>query len=132
MIELGVALSCSKTETETVFSQSNNLKAHQADGSINRKFSTAFGSSTLDLRDLSPEELNGEFKIENAFGRTRVLTNVATPIIARIDSGFASVSVRDQKVSSFGDAEIRTTDYKDGAPALKLKIEAAFGSVEVE
>ena len=120
------------TETETVFSNSNDLKVRQNDGGLNRKFSTAFGSSTLDLRDLTTEELATEFKIENAFGRTRVLTNPATPIIAQIDSGFASVQVRDQKVGAFGEAELRTPEYKADLPALKLKIEAAFGSVEIE
>lgn len=119
------------TDTQSIFSQ-NELKAKKADGQINRKYSTVFGSSTLDLRGLTAEELAQEIKVENAFGKTEVLTDATTPIKAQVESGFASVIIRGQKVANFGDSDFQSPDYSSDKPALKLKIEAAFGEVVVE
>lgn len=119
------------TDTESIFTQ-NNMKAKKMDGNINRKFSTVFGSSNLDLRGLSGEDLAAEIKIDNAFGRTNVLTDPSMPIKAQVDTGFASVTIRGQKVGSFGEADFQTPDYSSDKPALKLNIDAAFGEVVVE
>ena len=119
------------TDTESIFSQ-NDMKVKKADGQINRKFSTVFGNSNLDLRGLGIEDLSQEIKIDNAFGRTNVLTDSATPIKAHVDTGFASVTIRGQKISSFGEADFKTPDYSSDKPALKLDIDAAFGEVVVE
>lgn len=119
------------SDTESIFTQ-NNMKAKGSDGQINKKFSTVFGSSKLDLRGLSAEELSHEIKIDSAFGRTQVLTDSNTPIKAEIDTGFAGVTIRGQKISSFGETFFQTSDYSVDKPALKLNIDAAFGEVIVE
>lgn len=119
------------SDTESIFTQ-NDMKAKSSDGVVNRKFSTVFGSSSLDLRGLSAEELSQEIKIDNAFGRTVVLTDSATPVKAKVDTGFASVTIRGQKIASFGEADFQTPDYSSDKPALKLNIDAAFGEVVVE
>ena len=119
------------SDTETIFTQ-NEMKAKTSDGSTHRKFSTVFGSSNLDLRGLTPEDLAQEIKIENAFGRTLVKTDNTIPIKANVDTGFASVSIRGQKTGNFGDSLLQTTDYSSDKPAYKLNINAAFGEVIVE
>lgn len=119
------------SDTESIFTQ-NNMKVKKENGEINRKFSTVFGSSNLDLRGLSAEELSQEIKIDNAFGQTTVITDVGTPIKAHVDTGFASVIIRGQKINSFGEADFQTSDFSSDKPALKLDIDAAFGQVVVE
>ena len=84
------------------------------------------------MRGLTGEELNQEIKIDSAFGRTRVLTDSGTPIKAHIDTGFAAVSIRGQKIGNFGEMDYQSPDYSADKPALKLDIDAAFGEVVVE
>lgn len=119
------------TDTESIFT-SGHMKAKDNDGKFNKKFATVFGTSKLDLTGLSQEELAEEIKIDNAFGRTLVMTDKNMPIKAHVEAGFASVNVRGQKVVSFGDADFQTPDYSSDKPALKLDINAAFGEVVVE
>ena len=119
------------TDSKAVFSNSN-FKVKGNAGYTNESFTSVFGSSVLDMTGLTEEDLKKDYKIENAFGKTTVTTDADTPIIAWVESGFASVEIRDQKISSFGEAEIKTSNYDATKPALKLKIEAAFGSVEVK
>lgn len=118
------------TETQSVFSNSE-FKSRQADGSINKKFSTAFGNSVLDLSDLSEEELSKEIQISNGFGKTLVKTNPAIAIKAQVAAGFASVKIRDQKVGVVGETDIQTPGWSADKPHYKLKIETGFGEVTV-
>lgn len=119
------------SDTESIFTQ-NEMKLKKENGEINRKFTTVFGNSNLDLRGLSAEDLTQEIKIDNAFGRTSVITDLAVPIKAHVDTGFASVTIRGQKISSFGEADFQTPDYSADKPALQLDIDAAFGDVVVK
>ena len=119
------------SDTESIFTQ-NEMKAKDQSGQVNKKFSTVFGSSTLDLRGLTGEELNQEIKIDSAFGRTQVKTDSTTPIKAHIDTGFAAVNIRGQKIGSFGEMDYQSPNYSADKPALKLDIDAAFGEVVVE
>jgi predicted membrane protein len=116
------------TETESIFSE-NTLKSKNNDGQVNRKFSTVFGSSKLDLSSLTDEELGNEIKIDNAFGKTIIQTNAAIPIKATVETGFAKVTIRGQSTSQFGETVIQTPDYSSEKPALILQIDAAFGEV---
>ncbi len=119
------------SDTESIFTQ-NEMKAKDQGGQLNKKFSTVFGSSNLDLRGLTVDELNNDIKIDSAFGRTHVLTDATTPIKAHIDTGFASVSIRGQKIANFGEIDYQSPDYSADKPALKLDIDAAFGEVVIE
>lgn len=120
------------TGTEAIFSETY-FKARSGESSeVNSKFSTAFGNSMLDLSDLKPEELNSTFKINNAFGKTRVKTNPEHGIKAQISVGFGSIKIRGESQGSLGEINYKSENYKSQGPNLQLDINNAFGEVEIE
>lgn len=119
------------TSTETVFTDTT-FKSHGEDGRLNREYSTAFGTSNLDLSNLKSEELAQAIEISNAFGVTKVKTAAGQQIRARISIGFGSVRIRGQKTGSFGEVDYLSPGFVEGQPTLELKINCAFGEVQVE
>lgn len=118
------------TPTEAVFTDSS-FRARGDDGKLNREFSTAFGSSSLDLSELKTEELTQVFKVQSAFGSTQVKTNTAHQIRAKISTGFGSVVVRGQRTGAFGEVDYLSPGFTEGQPTLNLEIDCAFGQIEV-
>lgn len=120
------------TGTEAIFSEALFKARSSESNEVNSKFSTAFGSSTLDLTDLTPEELAGRFKISNAFGKTKVKTNPEHGIKAHISVGFGSVKIRGENQGALGEINYKSENYKSQGPNLQLDIDNAFGEVEIE
>lgn len=119
------------TDTESAFSETA-FRVRNPDGSINRRFSSAFSSTTIDLRDLKLEEMDTTFKIESGFSAVKILTPSAVPIKALVSSGLAKVKIRGQKVGSIGETEFQSPGYIADQPHIKLQIEVGFGDVVVE
>lgn len=119
------------TQSEAAFSDVN-FKFRNADGTLNKSFSTAFSKSTLDLKDIKPEELESTIKIASGFSSLKVLTPEGLPIKAQISSGFSNIKIRGQKIGTLGDTEYQSPGFSATAPHLKLQIEAGFGNITVE
>lgn len=119
------------TESEAVFSDSE-FRAKKTDGSVNRKYSTVFGGSVLDLRGLSADELKEKIEIDSAFGKVKVITDSHMPLKVEINSAFASVAIRGQKFGAFGDIQFQSPDFKSDQAYLNLGIDVAFGEVTID
>lgn len=122
----------SKSSSHEAVFATTMMKSHKEDGSFNSTFTTAFGSSQIDLSGLSAEDLKNEIKIENAFGHTKILTNKNIPVQVKVSAGFSSVEVRGVSFGAFGDDTFQTENLNTAEPYLKLKIESGFGKVIVE
>lgn len=127
----GFQVNSKSTTHEAVFSNSK-FKIRNDEGSMNSSFTTAFGSSQIDLSNLTPEEMEKEIKIENAFGQTHIKTNGVVPLIVKVSSGFSNVQIRGQAMGMFGDNSFQSENFKTDAPHLKLKIETGFGKVIID
>lgn len=119
------------TDTESAFSETA-FRVRNPDGSINKRFSSAFSSTTIDLRDLKPEEMDATFKIESGFSTVKVLTPPTIPLKVLVSSGFAKVKVRGQKIGLIGETEFQSPGFSADQPHIKLQIEVGFGDVNVE
>ncbi|HPI40379.1 MAG TPA: LiaF-related protein [Pseudobdellovibrionaceae bacterium] len=128
----GLRINKIQTNTEAVFSE-NNFKTHDEENKgLNSKYTTAFGSSTLNLENLSDEDLKKPIYITNAFGKTFVKTNPQHGIKAEISVGFGSVKIRGQKLGSLGEIDYISPNYKSDTPYIQLEVDNAFGEVEIE
>jgi predicted membrane protein len=118
------------TSTEFVFS-SGAFKLYEQD-KTNKKFSTIFGNSTLDLTDLSKMATDDQIKVENIFSKTKIKTPSDYELNIKSNLVFGNIKVRGQKLGSFGDADFKTPNYSNSSKKLNLVIDSVFGEVEIE
>lgn len=118
------------TSTEFVFS-SGAFKLYDQD-KTNKKFSTVFGNSTLDLTDLSKISSEDQIKIENVFSKTKIKTPPDYELNIKSNIAFGSIKVRGQKLGILGDIDFKTPNYANSTKKLNLVIESVFGEVEIE
>jgi predicted membrane protein len=128
---IGFKLEKIASENQAIFMESN-FKLN-SDFDKKHEFTTAFGSSSLDLSDLPESQLDKTIKIENAFGKTKIKTNPQHAIKAKVSIGFGSVKIRGQKLGSLGEIDFKSENFnKDTANVLMLDIDNAFGEVIIE
>lgn len=125
------------TDSEAIFSDSE-FQYQKSDGeSKNSKFTTAFGSSTLDLTDVKPGDKHEPISIQNAFGRTVIKTNPESPLDIKSGLAFGTIEIRGRSQSFFGESQVQVPAKENGKTTektepLKIEINSAFGQVIVD
>jgi predicted membrane protein len=128
----GISVKKVTTDTELVFSDGSFRLHSSGSQKINTKFESAFSKTELDLSQLSDEELSYQFNIDQAFGRIKIKTRAGLPIKANINGAFGKVTIRGQKLGSFGEISYQSENYNNNGPALQLSIGSAFSEVVIE
>jgi predicted membrane protein len=118
------------TSTEFVFAN-GDFKVYE-ENKVNKKFSTVFGNSNLDLSDLSKMTNEDTVKIENVFGKTKIKIAPDCGVKIKADIAFGNIKVRGQKLGSFGEIDFATPNFNSAAKKLNLDIDTVFGEVEIE
>ena len=95
-------------------------------------YSHAFGSLTLDLRNLSLPEGTTTVHVNSAFGEARVLVPLGAAVHVRGNGAFGSIEALGEESGGIGYQHEATTDGYDNAPRkLLIDVNSAFGSVKV-
>ena len=118
------------TSTEFIFA-GGDFKLNEHDH-VNKRFSTVFGNSNLDLTDLSKLNSEDQIKIENVFSKTKIKTPADYELNIKSNIAFGSVRVRGQKLGALGEVDYKTPNYPNSAKKLNLVIDSVFGEVEIE
>jgi hypothetical protein len=99
---------------------------------LQREYSHAFGSMTLDLRNLELPEGTTEIKASTSFGSLEVILPPDVPVRIEAQTTFGSVDALDNEANGLrADRVLRTEDYDDASQRIDLEVTASFGSVEV-
>ncbi len=114
----------SQTGRETMFSESN-IEGNNISG----EYSTIFGSSNIDLTQITP----GSPKIElNAiFGGVKVKIDRTKPCRIKGNAAFGGVMLPNGNTAAFGTTIYQTDSYKEGSPAIEVEANAVFGGIEI-
>jgi predicted membrane protein len=95
------------------------------------EYKVVFGKGVIDLSDLSLEKGAVQKKVDTVFGSCTIKINPELPVLVRVKSAFAGARMPDGNVATFGEYIYRSKNYKDGAPALTIDANVAFGELNI-
>jgi phage shock protein PspC (stress-responsive transcriptional regulator) len=137
LISLGVLLtvglafiSLVDLDFESSFGDRTEEPATIAD--LQREYSHAFGSMTLDLRNLDLPDGTTDIKATTSFGSLEVILPPDVPARVEAQTTFGSVDALNSEENGLrADRVVRTEDYDSASRRINLEVVASFGSVEV-
>jgi hypothetical protein len=99
---------------------------------LDDNYAHAFGSLTLDLRNLELPAGTTSVTVNSAFGEARVLVPPSAAVRVQASGAFGSVDALGEESSGLGfQQQISTAGYDAAQRQLFIKVNSAFGSVEV-
>ena len=99
---------------------------------LQREYSHAFGSMTLDLSSLELQDGTTNVKASTSFGSLEVILPAGVPVRVEAKTTFGSVDALDQEANGLrADRTVRTDDYDHATKRINLQVNASFGAVEV-
>jgi hypothetical protein len=114
-------------DDNTVVFGSRTTLAGSAGGG--RDYNVIFGSGDVDLTSVPADDATREVNVIFGSGTLRVSPDA--PVQIRMSSVFGSVRAPDGATVSFGDRTWTSAAYREGAPAVRIKAAAVFGSLSV-
>ena len=111
----------------TAFSSSSVEHA----GAAPAEYSVAFGSQKIDLTKVDLSKGDVRVRINAAFGSTEVKLDPATPVKIVFSCAFGSVKFPGGSAAVIGTNTYKSESYKEGASALLIDAEAAFGEIKI-
>jgi predicted membrane protein len=99
------------------------------DGS--QKHDIVFGEGEVDLTGVKLADKVIKEEVDVAFGSCRIRLNPAMPVRVEVSSAFAEVRMPSGNEVGFGDHVYRSKDLDESQPHLVVKVDVAFGHVEV-
>ena len=101
---------------------------------LQQRYEHAFGSMTIDLRNLAVPEGTTTVRAQSAFGSLTVFVpkDVAVEVVG--ETTFGNIEALGQDLSAGPvqrHAGVRTPDYNQASKRISLQVTSAFGSVEV-
>lgn len=99
------------------------------DGS--QQHDVVFGEGEVDLTGLKLEDKVIREEIDVAFGSCRIRLDPAMPVRVEVSSAFGGVRLPSGNEVGFGDHVYRSPGLDETRPYLLVKVDLAFGSVEV-
>jgi len=99
------------------------------DGS--QKHDIVFGEGEIDLTGVKLADKVIREEVDVAFGSARIRLNPALPVRVDVSSAFAEVRLPNGNEVGFGDHVYRSRDLDENKPHLRVKVDVAFGHVEV-
>jgi phage shock protein PspC (stress-responsive transcriptional regulator) len=99
---------------------------------LDDNYAHAFGSLTLDLRNLELPNGTTAVSVNSAFGEARVLVPQGAAVRVEASGAFGSVDALGEESSGLGfQQQVSTAGYDDAPRRLLIDVNSAFGSVEV-
>ena len=96
------------------------------------QYSVAFGSQKIDLTKVDLSKGDVKIGVNAAFGSAEVTLDPKTPVKIVGSSAFGSMQLPGGNSAVFGTHTYRSAAYKEGAPALLIEANVAFGGVEIK
>lgn len=118
------------TTNEAVFSDAE-FSTKKNGTTLNKEYSTVFGSSKLDLSGLTAEEYEQGFEVSTVFGKTEIKTPSEMPLLVEMNSVLGSVKVRGDKTNAIGSSIIKTPGFEAGKPHIRIEANSVFGEIEI-
>jgi phage shock protein PspC (stress-responsive transcriptional regulator) len=137
LISLGVLLTVAlavvslvNINFESSFGQRTEQPATVAD--LQREYSHAFGSMTLDLRNLDLPDGTTHVRASTSFGSLEVLLPDGVPVRIDAETTFGNIDALGNEASGARADRVLTDEaYATAGRRLELEVDASFGSVEV-
>lgn len=107
-------------------------EAKIATGTPEKKYTTVFGSSRIDLGAVKLDTKPVTVDTDTVFGSTRIVIPKGIPVSVKVDAVFASATLPDGSSVSFGSRVYKSTNYVKDKPALKIKADVVFGELVVK
>ncbi len=99
---------------------------------LQREYSHAFGSFTLDLTNFEVPEGTTRIRVSTAFGDTRIRLPARIPVRVQAGTVFGESRVLGESFSGLGtNREKETADYANATRRIEIDLSTAFGSAEV-
>jgi len=95
------------------------------------EFNAIFGSVEFDLTGLRPGDRDEKVEVNAVFGEAKVIVDMNTPLRIEASAAFGQAKVPDGSSVAFGDTRYESPSYRQGEPALVVKVSAVFGSAAV-
>jgi hypothetical protein len=113
--------------------QSNSQNKSQSNGQGNsvRKYTTVFGESTLDLRELQVSDLPKSLKFDTVFGNHTLKIRKGLPIEVKTSTVFGRTELPEKNVAAFGQFTYRTAGLASGAAVLQIEANVVFGGFRI-
>lgn len=99
---------------------------------LEREYSHAFGSFTLDLTSVEIPEGPARIRVANAFGKTTVCLPARAAVRVYASTVFGETRILGKTFSGVGTNQSeQTADFATATRHLAIEVETAFGSTEV-
>jgi len=96
-----------------------------------RDYNIIFGSGDVDLSGAAVSEESVSAEVNVIFGSGTLRINSQAPVRVDMSSVFGTVTSPDERSVAFGERVYTTASYSEGAPALRIKAVAVFGSLKI-
>lgn len=134
-IYFGVKLLIGNFGTRQITSNPNDVafgeRSFKYDTKIPPEQNVVFGRVTIDLRNLKPESLPEEIKINTIFGECNLLLSKSTPVDIKVDAAFAGASLPNDNSTAFGTSLYLSPGYENAKPHLTIRVNAVFAGFKV-
>jgi hypothetical protein len=100
-------------------------------GGFESKFDIVFSSGNIDLSRVQIPLYDRSIKIDMVFSSGRIKINENIPMVISVKSLFSSVQLPDRNGISFGGYDYVTRSFREGQPALHIRIDSIFSSTDV-
>jgi hypothetical protein len=94
-------------------------------------YNVVFGKGSYDLRSMKATDKDLNVDINCAFGSAELLINPANAMKIKVSSAFGGGHLPNGNNVSFGERMYTTAAYRDGQPCVRVKVDVAFGGVEI-
>lgn len=99
---------------------------------LQREYSHAFGSFTLDLTNLELPEGTTRIRVSTSFGETRVRLPARAPARVQASTVFGEANALGESFAGIGTNRSKETpDYASATRRIEIELNTAFGSTEV-
>ena len=100
-------------------------------GGFERKFDIVFSSGNIDLSGVQIPLYDRDIKIDMVFSSGKIKINENIPMVISVKTIFSSVNLPNRNGVSFGGYDYVTKGFRQGQPAIYIKIDSIFSSTDV-
>jgi predicted membrane protein len=95
------------------------------------EYSVIFGKGTIDLTGISVEKKNIYIKANTIFGQGNIEIDSRLPVIVKANVAFASTTLPDNSMATFGKYVYKSPDYQPDKNHLELETDVVFGGISI-
>jgi hypothetical protein len=102
-----------------------------ADSAATNELNVLFSQAEVDLTAIPPPAKDREIKLNVVFGNARVRFDPRLPLKVIASAAFAGCRLPAGDQVVFGEQTYRSEGYREGAPAIILRLSVVFGAAEL-